>query len=336
MKNLLLIFLFTAFVNVLGQTGIDTLIVKDRDWKIIGEILVYDDNTVTFRPIGFSKIRTINITSLKEIRFHDGSVQCFVKNEFKENLKQNDSFKQSKRDSVNAKPDSSKKENLFVTDIFDDFMLLLSNGEPVKLHGLKQIDLMDSKKPPEYIRNQTYLYIVENLGGRLIELEYIDEEAPIKEVIIYSDGENFNEKAIRDGYARPQKGSIFYEDDYLIAAEKARKNARGIWGKEGIDLIELTREVVDNIQTDSEQSESSSLNANNPFMDLFQNIAGKLFTTSKKMEGAPGEGVVNQYTQSLKILGLDSVKNLPQSTLKDIMKKHNLEYPEETQKKENK
>ena len=148
------------------QTEIDTIVVKSNNWEIYGTVLAYDDNTLSFKPLGISKVKEIKNVLVREIRFYNGEVRNFDK---KPEVilpavveKQADTSKTEEEIPITGSPD------IIITDILDDFLLFLSSGELVRLYGLKEISLMDSRKPPKYISYQTYLYLIDKKIKSLI------------------------------------------------------------------------------------------------------------------------------------------------------------------------
>lgn len=316
--------------RIFSQKLSDTLIVKGKEWVLTGKVLTYDNRIVSFKPRGYSKVRDVKRSMIEEIRFSDGMVISFIKKE-KEII---DEPVETAADSNIILPQLAvEKKEVFITNLFDDFILYLSSGELVKLYGIKHIEMMDSKRPPEYIKYQTDLYILQNIGGRLVSIEEVNRKEPVNEVFIYAEnGENFNKKMIADGYAKPVPNTEFYVSETVGMYESAKENKLGIWGTEGIDLRVIARKAAEeNVQTEEEETGTSG----NPMMNLLQNVMGKFKIPGLdiKPEDLRVQGnMPNTYTESLKILGLDTVKSFPKASMKDIMKSEGLKYLD--QKKE--
>lgn len=326
---LLAVFILINPSRLFSQNTADTLIVKGKEWVLTGKVLTYDDRIVSFKPSGYSKVRDVKRSMLEEIRFADGKVVSFIK-KVEEIVDKPEVAAVPDTNKIEIKPVNEKKE-VFVTNIFDDFILYLSSGELVQLYGLKHIEMMDSKRPPEYIKYQTDLYVLQNIGGRIVRVEEVNRKEPINEVNIYIDNDvNFNKKIIADGYAKPEPESEFYISDIIDSFESARENKLGIWGAEGIDLNLLARQAAaQNVQTEEEEDSETT---GNPMMNLLQNVMGKFKIPGLNISADDFRvkgNMPNTYTESLKYLGLDKVKDLPQSTMKDIMKAEGIKGPDQ-------
>ena len=332
MKKFTIILALLIPVLSFTQTEIDTIVVKSTNWEIYGTVLAYDNNTFSFKPLGISKVKEIKNVLVREIRFYNGEVRNFDK---KPEVilpavveKQADTSKTEEEIPITGSPD------IIITDILDDFLLFLSSGELVRLYGLKEISLMDSRKPPKYISYQTYLYLIDKLGwGRKVRLEEADEIDGLKNIILYTpEGENFNEKIIEDGFAMPDETSRMSTEENIERLNSAIAGDKGIWGQEGLDIRLLAKRAAEARKPQEEEETGSEgggmmLNMINKLTKAFN--LPKLDASNMRVQ----EGMKTSYTESLKMLGIDENSERPQSSLGDIMKKNNLKPPEEQGKK---
>ncbi|MFC1726456.1 hypothetical protein ACFL4T_12590 [candidate division KSB1 bacterium] len=323
-STLLLILLLSA--AVFPQTEIDTVVIKSTNWEIYGTVMAYDDNTLSFKPLGISKVKEIKNILIREVRFFNGVVRNFL-----------EKTKEKLPVEVVSKPDTTKAEvveergsqDIIITDILDDFLLYLNTGELVRLYGLTEISLMDSRKPPRYISYQTYLYLIDKLGwGRKIRIEDAGEINGLKNIMLYTaEGDNFNEKIIEEGYAVPDEKSGLNTDENIEKMKSAIAGDKGIWGQEGLDINTLARKAAETAKPQEEEEAGGDgggmmLNMINKLTDMFN--LPKLDASALRVQ----DGMNTSYSESLKMLGIDSTSRT-QSTMKDLMKKSGLNAPDE-------
>jgi len=120
----------------------------------------------------------------------------------------------------------------------DTLRIRLADGgeRRVRLIGINSPELNDERKEPAFWAFLAARYTLFHLRGRRVRLEYddtrLDEYGRTLAYVLTEDGALFNERILRDGYARAFLKYPFREDyraRFRQAQADAKRSGRGLW-----------------------------------------------------------------------------------------------------------
>jgi micrococcal nuclease len=130
----------------------------------------------------------------------------------------------------------SHAQTLTCTRVVDGSIIILNNGEEVKLIGVDTPETKHPKKPVEYFAKESFAFTEKLVKGKEVRLEYdIHERDSFGRRLAYvylEDGTLLNAEIIKGGYGRTDTKSPFkYREQFSQYEKEAREDKRGQWAK---------------------------------------------------------------------------------------------------------
>ena len=134
-----------------------------------------------------------------------------------------------------GKPVPNGEMQATVERVIDGDTVELTNGERVRLIGVDTPESVKPNSPVEPYGKEASLYTQKHLAGQEVilrfDVETRDRYDRLLAYLYLPDGTFFNEKLVREGYARIMTipPNVAYAELFLEAEREAREQNRGLW-----------------------------------------------------------------------------------------------------------
>ena len=141
----------------------------------------------------------------------------------------------------NAQSDS---EEVYIERVIDGDTVKTAAGKSIRLLGIDTPELDWENNKHEFYAKRAREFSIKNLLDKNVTLKFDQEkedEYGRTLAYIYKNGENFNLKLLKKGYATLMivEPNDRYEDEFKKAAEEARREKRGLWSQ----VLKLEKEL---------------------------------------------------------------------------------------------
>jgi micrococcal nuclease len=130
----------------------------------------------------------------------------------------------------------SPAETLTCTRVVENTIIILNNGERVRLIGVATPETKHPGKPVEYFAKEAFAFTEKMVKGKEVRLEYDlqkkDQYGSLLAYIYLKDGTLLNAEIIKGGYGRTDTKVPFkYREQFSQYEKEAREDKRGQWAK---------------------------------------------------------------------------------------------------------
>jgi micrococcal nuclease len=127
-------------------------------------------------------------------------------------------------------------QTLKCTRVVDGDIIILNNGEKVRLIGVDTPETKQPNKPVEYFGKEASAFTKRMVEGKEVRLEYDvqarDQYGRLLAYVYLEDGTLLNAEIIKGGYGRTYTKFPFkYWEQFSQHEKEARENKRGLWAK---------------------------------------------------------------------------------------------------------
>lgn len=137
----------------------------------------------------------------------------------------------------------SHLDQVYISRVIDGDTIEMASGEKIRLIGIDTPETKKNGAKGEHYCKKAYEFTKRKLEGKTIYLEYdIEKRDKYDRILAYvflKDGTFFNARLLQAGYAQllTVPPNVKYVDLFKKLARKARKNNRGLWGRNNeVDL----------------------------------------------------------------------------------------------------